>query len=255
MRTSLLKATSALTLAVAPFIASQAHAQGGYVGVSAGYGWSKADVNTSTVFSSTGYFNTTSVPAINTAGAQHVKPRSFIGGVDAGYDFNSGNVVFGVAADLSWMHDKKTASATVTYPCCSPTAFTVTQSVSTKWLATARARVGYDVGGAMIYATGGWAGVKARYSALFTDTFATALESGSTSKFRSGWVLGGGADIKVSPNWTVQPEFLHADFGHFNAPAGTLTAFTPAISFPTNVFTHRASLKTNIVRIGVHYLL
>jgi outer membrane immunogenic protein len=249
-----LKIASLLALAATPLMASQAHAQGGgYVGVSAGYGWSKADVNTSTVFSSTGYFATTSVPAINTAGAQHVKPQSFVGGIDAGYDFTSGNLLFGIAADLSWMDDKKTASTTVTYPCCAPTAFTVTQSMSTKWLATARVRAGYDVGGAVIYLTGGWAGVKARYSAQFTDTFATALESGTSSKFRSGWVLGGGADIKVDPHWTVQPEFLHADFGHFGAPGGTLTAFTPAISFPTNTFTHRASLKTNILRVGVHY--
>ena len=253
MRTSLLSLTSALTLVGAPFIATQAHAQGsgGYVGVSAGYGWSKADVDTSTVYSSTGYFASSSVTAINSAGAQHVKPRSFLGGIDAGYDFHSGNAVFGIAADLSWMHDKKSASATVVYPCCSPTSFTVSQSMSTKWLATARARAGYDVGGAVIYATGGWAGVKARYAAQFTDTYASALESGSSSKFRSGWVVGGGADIKVTPNWTVEPEFLHADFGHFGAPASTLAA--QGTTWPTSVFTHRATLTANIARGGVHY--
>jgi outer membrane immunogenic protein len=193
------------------------------------------------------------VPAIATAGAQQVKPAGLIGGIDAGYDAHSGNWVFGLAADLSWLHHSDSASTTATYPCCAPTAFTVTQSVSTKYLATVRARIGYDVGGTVVYATGGYAGIKARYSALFTDTFATALEAGTSSKFRSGWVIGGGADIKITPNWTIQPEFLHADFGHFNAPAGTLTAFTPAIPFPTNVFTHRASLKANIARVGFHY--
>src|SRR5439155_8974626 len=130
---------------------------------------------------------------------------------------------------------------------------TVTQSVKTKWMTTLRGRLGVDFSGGSVYLTGGYAGLKARYSSLFTDTFATALEQGSTSKYRSGWVAGGGADVKVAKQWSLQPEFLHADFGHINAAPSTLTAFSPAISFPTSTFTHRTSLKTNVLRVGVHY--
>jgi outer membrane immunogenic protein len=251
----LLKAGSLLAFAAAPFVASEAFAQGdGYVGVSVGYGWTKADVNTSTVFSSTGYFASSSVPAINAAGQQQVKPKGLLAGIDAGYDFHSGNLVFGLAADLSRLHDSKAAATTVTYPCCSPTSFTVTQGVSTRWMATVRARVGMDVGGgSVVYVTGGYAGIKARYSSLFTDTFASAFEAGTSSKWRSGWVVGGGADIKVAPQWSIQPEFLHADFGHFGAPASVLTTTPGTTTWPTSVFTHRASLKANIARVGFHY--
>lgn len=250
MRSFILKTTSVLACAVAPFMASQAQAQGdGYVGVSAGYGWSKADVTTQAT--GTGYFATSSVTAINDAGIQKVKPAGALGGIDAGYDFHSGKWVFGVAADLSWLHNSDSASTTVTYPCCSPTTFTVDQRVSTKWLTTARARIGYDVGGAVLYATGGYAGVKARYAASFTDTFASALEGSTTSKFRSGWVLGGGADIKLAPNWSVEPEYLHADFGSLSAPDGSLSI--SGGDYPARIFTHDADLKANIVRVGFHY--
>ena len=244
-----------LAAAVSPVLAAQAHAQtgGAYVGGSLGYGWTDAKARTATVFSPTGYFATTSVPAINAAGMQTVKPRGVDAGLDAGYDLHSGKLLFGVAADISLLHGSDSASTTATYPCCAPTAFTVRQSVKTNWMATLRARAGIDFGNATAYVTGGYAGLKARYSSLFTDTFATALEQGSSSKYRSGWVVGAGADIRVGKQWSVQPEFLHADFGHISAAGSTLTAFSPAISFPTNTFTHRASIKTDVVRVGIHY--
>lgn len=245
-----------LLLAAAPFLAGQAHAanSGPYIGASVGYGWTDAKARTSTVFSPTGYFANSSIPAIDAAGQQDVKPRGILGGIDVGYDAHSGNIVFGVAADVSILDGSDSVSTTATYPCCAPTAFTVRQSVKTRWMTTVRGRVGLDAGPATVYVTGGYAGLKARYSSLFTDTFATAHEAGSTSKFRSGWVIGAGADIKMGGGqWSVQPEFLHADFGHIGSQDTTLTAFTPSIAFPTNIFTHRASLKTDIARIGVHY--
>ena len=91
-------------------------------------------------------------------------------------------------------------------------------------------------------------------TALFTDTYATALETASASKFRSGWVVGAGADIAVSGGWSIQPEYLHADFGTMTVAGGTLTAFSgPIVSFPTNVFSHSMKLKSDVIRIGLHY--
>ena len=255
MRNSSLKATAVLAVAASSLWATSAQAQTGpWAGVSAGYGWSNAKASTSTVFSATGYFATTSVPAINASGLQTVKPTAADVGIDAGYDVHSGGFLYGVAADVSLLSGSKSRSTTATYPCCAPTAYTIQQTVKTKWMTTVRARLGVDVApGTALYVTGGYAGLQARYSALFTDTFATANESGFKSEFRSGWVVGGGADIRVGGKWSVQPEYLYADFGHMSATGGTLTAFTPAISFPTNTFTHTTSLRTNIVRLGVHY--
>ncbi|MDE2412992.1 MAG: outer membrane beta-barrel protein, partial [Sphingomonadales bacterium] len=224
-----------------------------YVGVSAGYGWSTADVTTSTVFDAAGYFASTSVPSINADGVQRIKPKAFNGGIDVGYDYRTSGVVIGLAADISTLDNSRTAIVTTIYPCCAPTTYTVAQTVKTKWMTTIRAKLGVDAGPADIYVTGGWAGEKVRYSAQFTDTFATASESASADKFRSGWVVGGGADIRVGGNWSIQPEFLHSEFGTMTVAGSTLTAFTPSQSFPTNVFTHTMKLRTDVARVGVHY--
>lgn len=243
-----------------PLVATPAFADDGedgsgsaYIGVSVGYGWNKARANTSTVYDSTGYFAQTSVPAINSAGTQSLNPDAFDAGLDIGYDYRAGNVRIGLAADVSTMNKSKTASTTATYPCCATSTFTVTQTVKPLWMTTVRARLGYDMGGAMIYATGGWAGQRVRYSAQFTDTFATANETAAGSKFRSGWVVGGGADIAMGGGWSIQPEYLHADFGTWNIPGGTLTAFSPAQSYPVNAFSHSVKLRSDIARVGLHY--
>lgn len=244
-------AFSVLSCAASPALADDGGSA--YVGVSAGYAWSNADVTTSTVFSPTGYFASSSVPAINADGVKKIKPQSFIGGVDAGYDYRSGALVMGLAADISSVDHTKTATVTSTYPCCAPTAYTISQTVKTKWMTTIRAKLGYDVGMANVYVTGGWAGEKVRYTALFTDTFATANETATADKFRSGWVAGAGADIRIGGNWSIQPEYLHAEFGTLTVPGGTLTAFTPSQSFATNTFTHTMKLRSDVARVGLHY--
>jgi outer membrane immunogenic protein len=51
----------------------------------------------------------------------------------------------------------------------------------------------------------------------------------------------------------VKGELLHNDFGSLSNTSTNLTAFTPRISFPTNIFTHTANLTANIYRAGFNY--
>ena len=171
--------TTLLASVTAVLAATPAHAGGDpYVGAHVGVGWTEAQTSTSTVYSTTGYFAQTSVPAIAASGVQQIKPRGIDVGLDAGYDWHLPGFMVGVAGDVSIFNGYKTVSTTTPYPCCAPTTFTINQSVKTNWLATARVRAGVDFSGTSIYVTGGWAGLQARYSALFTDTFATAHEFG-----------------------------------------------------------------------------
>lgn len=224
--------------------------KGFYVGGSVGGSHGNSDAQTSTVFSPTGYFASSSVPAIATVGTQSPSANGFAGGGQAGFNFQSGHVVLGLEADFGGMNISESATGTATYPCCAPTAFTITQTVETSWLFTLRPRVGVAAHRVFIYGTGGMAVTDVNYKALFTDTFATAHENGGKDGNQVGWTAGGGAEVKVNRHWSVKGEYLYADFGSVTNTSTNLTAFTPPIAFPSNVFTHTADLRTHIYRFG-----
>ena len=90
---------------------------------------------------------------------------------------------------------------------------------------------------------------------LFADTFATANESASASATQLGWVVGAGfeKEFESLPGWSVKSEVLYVAFPGVSATSTNLTAFTPPIAFPTNVFVHNVDLQALIARIGFNY--
>jgi outer membrane immunogenic protein len=227
---------------------------GFYIGVNAGGTWGTFDPLTSTVFSPIGYFASSSVPAIGTAGIQSIKPSGFTGGFEAGYNWQSGNIVFGIEADIESFQLKGTATTgPVLYPCCAPTSFTIASNASTSWLNTDRARLGIAFNNWLFFVTGGAAITNLNANFAFTDTFATAAESASISSTRLGWTAGGGIEASLWRGWSVKAEYLFVDFGRVSVNSTNLTAFTPPINFPTNVFTHSVDLTASIARVGLNY--
>ena len=69
---------------------------GGYAGITVG----RTGVNTSTIFDSNGYFLSSSVPAVNAAGARTVESNGFTGGGQVGYNKQFGRFVVGAEADF-----------------------------------------------------------------------------------------------------------------------------------------------------------
>ncbi len=227
---------------------------GFYVGGNAGGVKGTSDAFTYNVFSPTGYFATTSITAIAATGHQLLSPRGFTGGGTGGYNHQSGHWVLGVEGDFNSMHVKDDATGTALYPCCAPTNFTITQTVNTDWLVTARGRVGVTNGPLLVYGTFGVAMTNLNYKEDFIDTFAKAHESASKSGLVTGWTAGGGAEFTLATRWSMKIEYLFADFGSGPKTTSTnLTAFTPPIAFPTNVFTHTADLTAHIFRTGINY--
>ena len=227
---------------------------GWYAGVYAGAAINPAHVQTTTVYSATGYFATTSVPAIASAGDQTFDTPGFTGGGQIGYNWQINSAVLGLEADFGYMGLKGSTTNSAVYPCCAPTAFTINQSVKTDWLFTLRPRLGWAMNNWLFYATGGLAVTHIKADYLFTDTFASANESASISSTRAGWALGGGVEYGFpgSP-WSIKAEYLHVDFGTVSTTSTNLTTQPSNFNWPTNVFTHEVHVTDDIVRAGLNY--
>jgi outer membrane immunogenic protein len=243
----------ARTYTKAPVVDPAYNWTGFYLGVNAGGTWGRSDPTTSTVFSPTGYFATTSPGAIAIAGAQRLNSSGFTGGLTAGYNWQSGNIVFGLESDFNYFGLKGSSSGTGIYPCCAPTIFTVNTSASTDWLITLRPRLGIASNNWLFYVTGGLAVANVKSNFIFTDTFATATESGSISSTKAGWTVGGGVEYALMNGWSIKGEYLHVDLGSDSVTSTNLRVFTPSIAFPANIFTHSNNLHADIVRAGLNY--
>jgi outer membrane immunogenic protein len=226
---------------------------GFYVGGNVGGAWGRHNPTTSTVFDPAGYFATSSVPAINAVGIQNIDSRGFTGGFQAGYNWQVGATVFGFEADINYLGLRGSTTGSALYPCCAPTGFTIASSVSPGWLFTARPRIGWAVDNFLVYVSGGLAVGQVKADFVFTDTFATALETASISQTKAGWTVGVGGEVGLAAGWSLKAEYLYVNLGTVTANSTNLTAFAPPIAFPGNVFTHSVEWKANIVRIGLNY--
>src|SRR5260370_1951309 len=104
---------------------------GFYVGVNLGGASGTSDAKTTTIFSPTGYFAMTSPGAIAIAGRQQLTPTSFTGGGQAGFNFQISHIVLGAEVDFGHMQLSQSMQKSGPYPCCAPTGFTATPSLST----------------------------------------------------------------------------------------------------------------------------
>jgi len=226
---------------------------GFYVGVNAGHANGSSNVTTSTVYSGSGYFDTTSVPAIGAAGTGEVSPSGFVGGVTGGFNWQHGGAVFGLEADFDSLNTDDSRSASADYPCCAGTGFTVTENTKASDLLMLRGRFGIASGRSLLYVTAGWAQAKIKIDDRFTDTFADAQENFRGSKTKSDWIYGVGYEHAIDDKWSIKAEYLHADFGKVAGVSNNLTAYSPVEAFPDNTFTHSADLELNLFRVGVNY--
>ena len=134
---------------------------GPYLGGNIGYEWGSVDNNPS-------------------------KPSGFVGGVQAGYNFQNGPFVFGVEGDIQ---------ATGAEDTFAPWKF------SNPWFGTLRGRAGYAFSNVLFYGTAGLA-----FGELRAQTFGW-----SESHTTAGWTIGAGAEVGLAPNWSAKLEYLYID--------------------------------------------
>jgi len=114
------------------------------------------------------------------------KPSGFVGGVQAGYNFQTGPWVFGVEGDI------QAAGADDTF---APWKF------SNPWFGTLRGRAGYAFSNVLFYGTAGLA-----FGELRAQTFGW-----TESHTSAGWTIGAGAEVGFAPNWSAKLEYLYID--------------------------------------------
>lgn len=161
---------------------------GPYVGGNFGYEWA----------------NTTNNPT---------NPEGFAGGIQGGYNWQSGQFVYGGETDL------QLSGASDRF---APWKF------SNPWFGTLRGRAGFAMNNILIYGTGGLAygDVKAETAAL------------SEIRTHFGWAAGIGLEVGFTPHWSARAEYLYIDLNDRGYPATTGA---------------QNGLESNLLRLGVNY--
>ncbi len=187
---------------------------GFYVGGQVGYGWSTVK---GTEFDVLG-----AVVARTT-----VKPTGFFGGLHAGYNAQTGSLVYGLEVDGDLSGVEKNSFATIGV------------KADESWRASARLRLGFAFDRALIYGTGGLAAASTSYT--ITDgagTFARAKDT------QIGWTLGGGLEFAFNNNWSARTEYRYTDLGD-GSFGGLPVAFAPVarVRYDTTDHSFRAGVS------------
>jgi outer membrane immunogenic protein len=203
---------------------------GGYVGIEGGYGWGHSDQTDSGIPAAV----VPPVPppvVVSILGDGHYSLNGGLVGGTAGYNWQTGPIVFGLEGDYSWSDIQGSSNV------CGPTTATPHPcGTELDSLGTFRGRIGYAMGATgnwLLYATGGLAVGDVHGS--------DALTPASGGEFRAGWTVGAGVEVAVAPNWTVKAEYLHVDLG-----SAQLFDIVPGV--PETV-----SFRADIVRAGINY--
>jgi outer membrane immunogenic protein len=202
---------------------------GGYIG--ANIGVARMDATCANTDAGYGYYGACS--SYYGAGGATASDTSFIGGVQAGYDWQMRSLVLGVVADWDWTNLSHTTSG-------SDVGYYGPFKASTDWLASARGRAGLVVEDTMVYVTGGVAVGSISASSGY-DYGATIYSSIHQDKV--GWVAGGGLEHKFGQHWSAFAEALYYDLGNTTGSLSVVSSEPYQSEFNFSFVTARAGVN------------
>jgi opacity protein-like surface antigen len=217
---------------------------GFYIGGHGGYGWGSDPFNTLVGGTVPGL-----VPPIPPVVLSGVNSHGFVGGFQAGANWQTGSVVGGLELDLSGTDIKGTS--TIAGVDTGGAAVRATQTDKFDLLGSARARLGYLVWPSVfLYGTGGlaWTRLEQTFTNLNSDgTTITTMPS-----WRFGWTAGAGGEVRLwNTNWLARLEYLHYDFGN---SAGIFRGFTSGANVDSvDLNAMSRHLTADVVRAGFGY--
>lgn len=159
-------------------------------------------------------------------------PSGVLGGVQLGYNLQlSPQWLIGFEGALDWTSAQGIANFGNTIQ-------TATLTANHNWYDTAEGRLGYVMGGYMLFVKGGTAWMNADYS-LTANGAVTGSSSINTT--RSGWTAGGGIEGLLSSSWSAKLEYDYLDFGN------------KSYAFPITGSSLNIKPEVHEVKIGVNY--
>lgn len=241
---------------------------GPYVGVSVGATWGSFEPTTSTVVSPTYLFKKVDVAAVNAAGRQDGNPSGFLGGIQAGYNFQFGQTVVGLETDLDYLHlNSAVNSGGTKYPGGGSgfatgvfryNQFVISSYTNADWIWTLRPRIGITADSWLFYATGGLALTRLQGQFLFTDANAVgpalgAYQEADVSSVKAGYIVGGGIETALTDRLRMKAEYSYLNFGTTQAHE-TVNNFQCCFPAGTSqTFTQSMKLNANLFRVGLNY--
>lgn len=243
-----------------------------YIGANIGGAWGRSNVTTSVdcgvpLLAGTGpllctdpVFGPANVAAVNAAGTGAINSSGITGGVQAGYNLQVDNIVYGIETDFGAFSLRGSRSAGGTLaPVGFGPAFTTGASVQTDWLFTFRGRLGWTTPTWLFYVTGGLAVTDLKVGGMFASpALFGAAESASRTENKLGFAVGAGAEWALSRNWSLKAEYLFVGFGKVTA-SGFASVSGPPLVLGGPPFAYSqaistiADLSAHVARVGINY--
>jgi outer membrane immunogenic protein len=204
-------------------------------------------------------------PALASAipGSYNVQPNGFLGGVEFGYNWQVGRIVYGLETDFSGANINGSTTSTL-IGAVGPTVTNVVGTAGERlsYLGTVRARLGWTpLDPLLFYGTGGFAYGGVKSSMQLTEFVTGPCACGpspsvltNSSSTLTGWTVGGGAEWMFAPHWTVKGEYLYYDLGSVGYAVPTLTQLNAGgTSFFGAGAAASSSVKGALTRVGVNF--
>jgi len=238
---------------------------GFYIGGNAGYSWGSAatdgtQTGTQSVSEFTAITNVLLLgfPVVTPLASVPVSGRAnvdgFVGGGQAGYNWQRGTWLFGLEADLQGSDERGSSDVCLVAGCATGTGL-FTANYKLDWFGTARGRIGIlPTDRVLLYATGGLA-----YGGFSATAPAIPLSWGTT---HAGWTVGAGAEAAIDHHWSVKLEYLYMVLGDVGDGSTTATTVVTQPGVPirhttvtTTALTSAFSTRftDNILRVGINY--
>jgi outer membrane immunogenic protein len=154
----------------------------------------------------------------------------FIGGGQAGFNYQVGQWVFGVEGQMSATSIRNSAGGVITMNGVPVGA--VGAEGSLDWISTLAGRAGFAFDRWLVYGKLGAAW--AHGSGSFSVTGPGVGTSMSFSDTVSGWMLGVGTEYALRDNWSAKVEYNMLDFNH-----GTINVVKAGVNYRFNSFDPR----------------